>query len=58
MYDYVCTPHQTWMYGTVVVGSPDPASEPGLSNPDEDGELEPGALGALDQAVERLLRSE
>lgn len=36
VYDYYCIPHESLgMVGTVVVGDPDPADEPGLQSPGE-----------------------
>lgn len=58
VYDYVCTPHQTWMYGTVVVGTPDPESEPGLADPDEDDAVPEPVIRSLNLAAEQLLRDE
>lgn len=57
VYDYVCTPHRTWMYGTVVVGTPDPESEPGLAEPGDDDALAPSVLESLNRATENLLRN-
>lgn len=37
VYDYYCTPHElVGMIGTVVVGTPDPADQPGLAPPSDD----------------------
>lgn len=37
VYDYVCTPHEgAGMVGTIVVGWPDPAEQPGLEPPADD----------------------
>jgi len=37
VYDYYCTPHEPLgMVGTVVVGDPDPADQPGLEPPRDD----------------------
>ncbi|MFC4437839.1 MULTISPECIES: cupredoxin domain-containing protein [Natrialbaceae] len=48
VYDYVCTPHEeTGMVGTIVVGWPDPAEQPGL---------EPPADNLPDTAIEQLER--
>ncbi|WP_210424179.1 plastocyanin/azurin family copper-binding protein [Halorussus ruber] len=43
VYDYYCTPHEPFgMVGTVVVGNPDPAGQPGLQPP-SDGRTEKAA---------------
>lgn len=48
VYDYVCTPHEeTGMVGTIVVGRPDPAEQPGLKPPADD---------LPDTAIEQLER--
>lgn len=37
VYDYVCTPHAAeGMVGSIIVGDPDPADQPGLAAPDEE----------------------
>ncbi|WP_135830680.1 plastocyanin/azurin family copper-binding protein [Halorussus halobius] len=37
VYDYYCIPHESLaMVGTVVVGDPDPADQPGLQSPSDD----------------------
>ncbi|UPV98895.1 plastocyanin/azurin family copper-binding protein [Halorussus gelatinilyticus] len=46
VYDYYCTPHEPLgMVGTVVVGDPDPADQPGLQPPDD---------GRSDRAASKL----
>ncbi|WP_306060097.1 cupredoxin domain-containing protein [Natronococcus wangiae] len=53
VYDYVCTPHEeTGMVGTVVVGWPDPADQPGLNPPADD--LPDAAIEQLEQYNERV----
>lgn len=49
VYDYYCTPHEPFgMVGTVVVGSPDPEGQPGLSSPDD------GRSGTAAAKIEEL----
>ncbi len=56
IYDYVCTPHQSWMLASVIVGHPDPESQPALSAPsDRAGGPNPRVIRALNVRVEELL---
>lgn len=48
VYDYFCRPHESeGMVGTVVVGEPDPADQPGLAEPQGDGEISEPAVEEL-----------
>lgn len=53
VYDYACTPHEdAGMVGTVVVGWPDPAEEPGLEPPAD--ELPAEAIDQLERYNDRV----
>ncbi|WP_418285959.1 cupredoxin domain-containing protein [Halorubrum sp. DTA46] len=57
VYDYVCTPHASRMVGRVVVGTPDPETEPALSAGSDGlaGDEARAVLAALDDRTRALL---
>lgn len=57
VYDYICTPHGSRMVGRVVVGDPDPDTEPALSAGDDEltsGEAH-AVFAVLDDRTEALI---
>jgi plastocyanin len=53
VYDYFCAPHeQSGMIGTVIVGEPDPAGQPGLQPPQES--LPSGAASKIESLNQRV----
>ena len=57
VYDYYCTPHASWMVGSVIVGTPAPTDQPALEEPDDN--IGAGAqIRALNELVTTLLEEE
>ncbi|TYT62712.1 cupredoxin domain-containing protein [Natrialba swarupiae] len=55
VYDYLCTRHEEFLFGRLVVGRPDPADEPALTAPDEYPDRVRVALGDLNERTRSLL---
>lgn len=58
VYDYFCQPHEhEGMVGTVVVGDPDPAGQPGLEEPRRNEDIDEPAIEELIDLNERTVSS-